>query len=106
MSGGQAGRVNSQLQLTGGLEKGHRGAIVLANVSGAPLVRPHPRAAHEEAAPTAWSGHRLELPPNLSQALLAGLRCRRQPGTLREVLKVDRKSTRLNSSHLGISYAV
>src|SRR5262245_62897498 len=27
-------------------------------------------------------------------------------GTHREILEVDRKSTRLNSSHLGISYAV
>src|SRR5258705_5858906 len=28
------------------------------------------------------------------------------PGQLRELLEPDRKSTRLNSSHLGISYAV
>src|SRR5262245_62407118 len=40
------------------------------------------------------------------QRVGGGAASRREPGEQHEVAGVDRKSTRLNSSHLGISYAV
>src|SRR5205814_10541783 len=39
-------------------------------------------------------------------AMLAGVQAKFPGFVLKRISKVDRKSTRLNSSHLGISYAV
>src|ERR1035441_7673466 len=65
-----------------------------------------------------WLMPREELPPFLldgiqplglnsfSDTLLRALTCRYNSGLMFHKLWPDRKSTRLNSSHLGISYAV
>src|SRR5205814_7002816 len=53
------------------------------------------------------SGERLSpVAAGRADAVLCALRLRGVSTTLLRVLAEDRKSTRLNSSHLGISYAV
>src|SRR5437899_6372947 len=52
------------------------------------------------------AGHLLPLPPHRHRNVQNEREVRRQSARCHSQGRLDRKSTRLNSSHLGISYAV
>src|SRR5207249_10372288 len=77
------------------------------------LFRSPTRAAPRDRAPRSWRGATLRRAPSPpTGATSRRARSRDRPGRVRQprdrapVVGEDRKSTRLNSSHVSISYAV
>src|SRR5438045_8458883 len=85
--------------------EGHREDLVVQELLRDPCVRERDRLARASRGPSPGHERRLQsLPGRIQHAL--DRRNLRERFHLRGKNRRDRKSTRLNSSHLGISYAV